>query len=111
MSKEKLWKIVDTHPFSQPAIGPPGFTAEAGGCPKLSPGLTSRAVIEKMTAIQMIDVHLPTTDGRMLILSRYTQPEPDHQLLLQRLHLTLPAQPPPKISQQGENDATKPIAL
>lgn len=77
----------------------------------LAPGLTSRAVIEKMTAIQMIDVHLPTTDGRMLILSRYTQPEPDHQLLLQRLHLTLPAQPPPKISQQGENDATEPIAL
>lgn len=77
----------------------------------LAPGLTSRAVIEKMTAIQMIDVQLPTTDGRMLILSRYTQPEPDHQLLLQRLHLTLPAQPPPKISQQGENDATEPIAL
>ena len=77
----------------------------------LAPGLTSRAVIEKMTAIQMIDVHLPTTDGRMLILSRYTQPEPDHQLLLQRLHLMLPAQPPPKISQQGENDATEPIAL
>jgi hypothetical protein len=77
----------------------------------LAPGLTSRAVIEKMTAIQMIDIHLPTTDGRMLILSRYTQPEPDHQLLLQRLHLTLPAQPPPKISQQGENDATEPIAL
>jgi len=77
----------------------------------LAPGLTSRAVIEKMTAIQMIDVHLPTTDGRMLILSRYTQPEPDHQLLLQRLHLTLPAQPPPKISQQGENDANEPIAL
>jgi hypothetical protein len=77
----------------------------------LAPGLTSRAVIEKMTAIQMIDVHLPTTDGRVLILSRYTQPEPDHQLLLQRLHLMLPAQPPPKISQQGENDATEPIAL
>jgi transposase len=77
----------------------------------LAPGLTSRTVIEKMTAIQMIDVHLPTTDGRMLILSRYTQPEPDHQLLLQRLHLTLPAQPPPKISQADENDATEPIAL
>jgi transposase len=77
----------------------------------LAPGLTSRAVIEKMTAIQMIDVHLPTTDGRVLILSRYTQPEPDHQLLLQRLHLALPAQPPPKISQQGENDASEPIAL
>jgi len=77
----------------------------------LAPGLTSRAVIEKMTAIQMIDVHLPTTDGRMLILSRYTQPEPDHQLLLQRLHLTLPAQPPPKICQPDENDATEPVAL
>jgi hypothetical protein len=77
----------------------------------LAPGLTSRAVIEKMAAIQMIDVHLPTTDGRMLILSRYTQPEPDHQLLLQRLHLTLPAQPPPKISQWDESDATEPIAL
>ena len=77
----------------------------------LAPGLTSRAAIEKMTAIQMIDLHLPTTDGRMLILSRYTQPEPDHQLLMQRLHLTLPAQPPPKISQQGENDATGTIAL
>ena len=77
----------------------------------LAPGLTSRAVIEKMTAIQMIDVHLPTTDGRMLILSRYTQPEPDHQLLLQRLHLTLPAQPPPKISQPGENNLMEPKAL
>jgi len=77
----------------------------------LAPGLTSRAVIEKMSAIQMIDVHLPTTDGRMLILSRYTQPEPDHQLLLQRLHLTLPAQPPPKISQADENGATNPVAL
>ena len=77
----------------------------------LAPGLTSRAVIEKMSAIQMIDVHLPTTDGRLLMLSRYTQPEPDHQLLLQRLHLTLPAQPPPKISQADENYATEPVAL
>ena len=77
----------------------------------LAPGLTSRAVIEKMCAIQMIDVHLPTTDGRLLILSRYTQPEPDHQLLLQRLHLTLPGQPPPKISQPDEIHATKALAL
>ncbi len=77
----------------------------------LAPGLTSRAVIEKMSAIQMIDVHLPTTDGRQLILSRYTQPEPDHQLLLQRLHLTLPAQPPPKISRGDQNHATEPVAL
>ena len=77
----------------------------------LAPGLTSRAVIEKMTAIEMIDVHLPTTDGRLLILPRYTQPEPDHQLLLQRLHLTLPAQPPPIISQADENNAARGAAL
>ena len=65
----------------------------------LAPGLTSRAVIEKMSAIQMVDVCLPTTDGRLLILPRYTLPEPDQQLLLQRLHLLLPPQPPPRISQ------------
>ncbi len=58
----------------------------------LAPGLTSWAVIEKMSAIQMIDVHLPTTVGRLLILSRCTQPEPGNQLLLRHLHLTLPEQ-------------------
>jgi transposase len=69
----------------------------------LAPGLTSRAVIEKMSAIQMVDVHLPTTDGRLLILPRYTQLEKEHQLLLQRLHLVLPSQPPPRISQPDES--------
>jgi transposase len=68
----------------------------------LAPGLTSRAVIEKMSAIQMVDVCLPTTDGRLLILPRYTQPEKDHQLLLQQLHLVLPPQPPPRICSQDE---------
>ncbi|MBN2684542.1 MAG: hypothetical protein JXR40_04640 [Pontiellaceae bacterium] len=43
----------------------------------------------------MIDVHLPTIDGRNLILPRYTQPEKDLQLLLHQLNLTLPKQPPP----------------
>jgi hypothetical protein len=43
--------------------------------PALAPGLTPRAVIEKMASIQMIEVHLPTTDGRQVILSRYTEPE------------------------------------
>lgn len=66
----------------------------------LAPGLTSRAVIEKMSVLQMVDVYLPTTDGRVLILPRYTHPEKDHQLLLQQLHLVLPAQPPPRISSQ-----------
>lgn len=63
----------------------------------LAPGLTPRAVLEKFRAIQMIDVHLPTTDGRTVILSRYTQPEPEHEVLLQQLHLKLPTQPPPVI--------------
>src|SRR6266511_2886829 len=42
----------------------------------LAPGLTPRSVLEKFAALQMIDVHLPTTDGREVILTRYTQPEP-----------------------------------
>ncbi len=64
----------------------------------LAPGLTPRSVLEKFGAVQMLDVHLPTTDERIVILSRYTQPQTDVQLLLQRLKLHLPAQPPPKIT-------------
>ena len=63
----------------------------------LAPGLTPRAVLEKLAAIVMIDVELPTTDGRTVILSRHTEPENDQWLLLQRLKLDLPAQPRPKI--------------
>ena len=48
--------------------------------------------------MQMIDVHLPTTDGREIILTRTTQPEPELRLLLDKLKLQLPAQPPPKIT-------------
>jgi transposase len=68
----------------------------------LAPGLTPRAVLDKFAAIQMLDVHFPTTDGRTLILSRYTHPEPDHKLLLEQLKLTLPTQPPPRISSHGK---------
>jgi len=64
----------------------------------LAPGLTPRAVLEKFAAVQMVDVQLPTTDGRHLILPRYTQPEKDLQLLLDQLKLTLPEQLPPRIS-------------
>lgn len=64
----------------------------------LAPGLTPRAVLEKFAGVQMIDVELPTTDGRLVVLSRYTEPEDDHKLLLQRLQLHLPGQPPPKIA-------------
>jgi len=64
----------------------------------LAPGLTPRSVLEKFAAVQMIDVHLPTTDGRQITLTRYTQPEPELKLLLDKLKLQLPPQPPPKIS-------------
>lgn len=66
-----------------------------------APGLTPRTVLEKFTAIQMVDVHIPTTDGRQLILSRYTQPDKDQKLLLDILSLKLPKQPPPRITQRG----------
>jgi transposase len=64
----------------------------------LAPGLTPRSVLEKFAAVQMIDVHVPTTDGRELQLTRYTQPEPELTLLLERLKLELPSQSPPKIT-------------
>jgi transposase len=64
-----------------------------------APGLTSRAIFDKFKTMQMIDVHLPTTDGRVLILPRYTQPEKDLQLLLHQLNLTLPDQPAPRIEE------------
>ena len=62
-----------------------------------APGLTPRAILEKFATLQMVDVHLPTTDGRHLVLPRYTQPQPDHQLLLDQLKLRLPEQPIPRI--------------
>ena len=61
-------------------------------------GLSPRAVLEKFSAVQMVDVHLPTTDGREVILTRHTQPEKELQVLLEQLKLTLPGQPPPKIT-------------
>jgi len=64
----------------------------------LAPGLTARSVLEKFATMQLIDVHIPTTDGRELSLTRYTQPEPEIKLLLEKLKLTLPAQAPPKIT-------------
>ena len=65
----------------------------------LAPGLTARSALEKFAAVQMIDVHLPTTDGRELLLTRYTQPEPELRLLIQQLssnchHSHHPASPP-----------------
>ena len=61
-------------------------------------GLTPRAIIEAFGTIQMVDVHLPTTDGRHLVLSRYTKPRKEHELLLHQLGMTLPAQSAPRLS-------------
>ena len=68
----------------------------------LAPGLTPRAALEKFGAVQMIDVHLPTTDGRTVIMSRYTQPEPDLQILLKQLRLSFPGQPPPRMTAKAD---------
>ena len=64
----------------------------------LAPGITPRAVFEKMATVQMIDVRLPTSDARTLILPRYTRPSKDVSLLLERLKLILPYQPKPRIT-------------
>ena len=69
----------------------------------LAPGLTPRSVLEKFATIQMLDVHLPTDDQRTVILSRYTHPETEVQVLLYGLKLELPAQPPPKITRPNTN--------
>jgi hypothetical protein len=70
----------------------------------LAGGLTPRAVLDKFAAIQMLDVQFPTTDGRKLTLSRYTQPEADQKILLAQLGLSLPPQPPPRITAAGKLD-------
>ena len=62
-----------------------------------APGLTSREVLDKLSAIMMIDVRIPTTDGRMLEMRRYSQPELEQRIILDKLKMDLPKQPPPKI--------------
>jgi transposase len=68
----------------------------------LAPGLTAKAVLEALAPLQMLDITFPTTDGRRLVMPRYTQPTPEQKLLLHQLQLTLPDQPPPKIQVQPE---------
>jgi transposase len=68
----------------------------------LASGLTPRAVLEKFGTVQMIDVHLPTTDGRTVIMSRHTHPEPELQILLKQLRLNFPNQPPSRVAPSGD---------
>jgi transposase len=65
---------------------------------QLAGGLTPRAVLDKLADIKMLDVHFPTADGRTLILTRHTEPNADHKILLHQLKLQLPPQPPPRIT-------------
>ena len=77
----------------------------------LAGGTTPREVIAKFKTMQMVDVHLPTTDGRELTLSRYTQPETEHRILLDQLRLSLPSQPPPKITAGQAKQTIAELAL
>ena len=70
-----------------------------------APGLTPRQIIDKFRTVKMVDVVMPTTDGRIVTLPRYVEPKPDLMILLDRLGLTLPVQPPPKISSEAAESA------
>ena len=62
-----------------------------------APGLTPREVLRSLAAIKLVDVHIPITDGRELIMPRYTEPEAQQEMILEKLNLRLPKQPPPRI--------------
>jgi hypothetical protein len=64
----------------------------------LAPGLTPRAVLETLPGVQLLDLEVPTTEGRWLVMSRYTQPAKAVALVLGQLKLKLPDQPPPRLS-------------
>lgn len=68
----------------------------------LAPGLTPRSVLEKLSGLQMVDVRIPTTDGRELVLSRYTEPTAEQKLLIDQLRMDLPEQPRPRITSTGD---------
>ena len=69
-----------------------------------APGLTARDVLDKLSKIMMIDVLIPTADGRMLEMCRHTQPEFEHRIILDKLNMDLPEQPPPKVYSRQLND-------
>jgi hypothetical protein len=66
----------------------------------LAAGLTARAMLDTFAGMHMLDVHVPTTEGRPVIVSRYTEPNPAQQRLFERL--TPPPQPPPRITASGQ---------
>src|SRR5271155_3594598 len=91
-------RLQDYERRSAPAPDPSSARTLRARLKPLAPGLTPRAVLDKFAAIQMLDVHFPTTDGRTLILSRYTELTADQKILARHLKLDLPPQPPPRIT-------------
>ena len=76
-----------------------------------APGLTPRAVLEKLATIQMLDIAFPTTDGRSLVMPRYTEPDAEQALLLHQLNLALPQQPPPRITTLASSTPFPPLKM
>lgn len=64
----------------------------------LATGLTPREVLKQFAKVKMMDVAFPTTDGRKLVMSRYTQPDDTLRLLMQRMKKEFGPQPPPKLT-------------
>ena len=71
-----------------------------------APGLTPRQILDKFKTVKMVDVILPTTDGRIVTLPRHIEPKEDTALLIHQLGLTLPPQPPPRISAAQASQTT-----
>jgi hypothetical protein len=84
------------------------FVHHAAAPPACLGAGVDRSAIEKFAAVQMIDVHAPTTDGRELVLTRYTQPEPELQLLINQLKFQLPPQPLPRITAASQTSQPLP---
>lgn len=61
--------------------------------------MTARATLENFSTMQMADVHLPTTDGRHLILPHDESTDKVQKLLLAQLRFRLPDQLPPRSGQ------------
>jgi transposase len=77
-----------------------GYCLSAGLRMRLSghaPGLSPREALAALGRIQMVDVCIPTTDGRELIMPRYTEAEAPQRMVLEKLGMELPAQPPPRV--------------
>lgn len=61
-------------------------------------------MLEKLATIEMLDVHIPSCDGRERCLTRRTEPSNDVALPLEHLELRLPVRPPSEDPQPTTGD-------